>query len=333
MKEVNITINIYLFFIATIFFSNTFSNIFGKEINQKYLAKSKRQEKIVFLSKETENSTKKIERAGILTINPKAKATILICHGFMCDKFDSSFLRIFFKDYNTFSFDFRAHGENSEDQCCTLGYNEYHDVMGAVRYLKSRSELKDIPLIVYAFSMGAVSSILAQAKNQNLFDAMILDCPFESSDKLIDRGLERIYLDFFGYKLSIPLPYRWILKQCAYHPFTQSLIKYAFKSLAQMDATRINTCILPVYPVKAMENINIPVFLIVCENDDKAPLEAVQEIYKAAAGPKRLWITKGRRHYDSIFYNPEKYEYKVNRFIYYAIDNNWKNKSKIYQDK
>ena len=43
-----------------------------------------------------EGSDKKIVRYGRLVRYPNAQATILICHGFMCDKFDVGFLRHMF---------------------------------------------------------------------------------------------------------------------------------------------------------------------------------------------------------------------------------------------
>ena len=40
--------------------------------------------------------------------------------------------------------------------------------------------------------MGAAAAIIAQAREKNLFDAMMLDCPFDSTDKLIERGINQL---------------------------------------------------------------------------------------------------------------------------------------------
>ena len=153
-------------------------------ISEKDIGKSSKylpgtiEEKVIFYSRENVTSDKKIARKGILFKRPNAKATVLICHGFMCDKFDISFLHLMFQDYNSMTFDFRAHGEDIENQACTFGRDEAYDVIAAANFIKNHQELKNKPLYVYAFSMGAAASIIAQAQDKKLFNAMILDCPF-----------------------------------------------------------------------------------------------------------------------------------------------------------
>jgi fermentation-respiration switch protein FrsA (DUF1100 family) len=91
-----------------------------------------------------------------------------------------------------------------------------------------------------------------------------------------------------------------------------------------MDMRQVETCIMPVDTVAAMSKISIPLMLIICRNDEKVPVSAVKELYDAAKGYKRLWITNGRIHFDSYFNNPEKYIYKVRRFIQKVIDGTYK---------
>ena len=62
------------------------------------------QENISFPVRENVLSQKTYVRRGILIKRPKAKATVLICHGYMCDKYDVSFLHIMFKEYNSMKF-------------------------------------------------------------------------------------------------------------------------------------------------------------------------------------------------------------------------------------
>ena len=271
------------------------------------------EEPVTLTVRENNSSEKKITRNGLLTINPQAQATVLVCHGFMCDKYDINFLRLMFKDYNCLMFDFRAHGENIQDQCCTFGRDESYDVLAAVEFIKNHPELKHKPLIAYGFSMGAVAAIIAQAQDNNLFDAMILDCPFDSSDKLLERGISQLKISLFGYELGLPGA-SW-LKGYAYSPYIQSLLKAILKTIAKMDTGQITTCICPVYPEEAIKYITVPCFVIGCINDDKATEDAVRSVYAGAAGYKRLWLTLGRRHFDSVFYKMDDYFYRVNKFI------------------
>lgn len=290
------------------------------------------QEKVKFHSYESIDSNKKIERKAILVKKPHAKANILICHGYTTNKYDISFLHMMFPDYNTLTFDFRAHGENIDNQFCTFGRNESYDVLAACEFIKTNKELRDLPLICYGFSMGAVSSIIAQAVHRNLFDAMILDCPFDSTDNLIERALERLNLNLFGYKM--PLPGRDLFKGYAYVPYVQNILKSILSSFTNMDTTKIETLVPPVYPNEAIKYVKAPCYFISCINDDKVPESAILSIYNNAPGFKRLWLTDGRRHYDTVFYRMHDYFYKINRFILKFLNNELKNKpkSKIIRD-
>ncbi len=292
------------------------------------------QEEVSFPVREGLTSQKTFLRRGILIKRPKAKATVLICHGYMCDKYDVSFLQVMFKEYNTLCFDFRAHGEDIEGQCCTLGRDESYDVVGAVQFIKNHPDLKKLPRIVYGFSMGAVASILAQAREKDLFDAMILDCPFDSTDKLIDRGIDQLKICIFGYEMAVPGSS--ILKRYAYNPYVQSFIKQIMKAFTKIDTVNVNTCISPVYPEEAIKYVTVPCFFIGAEKDGTAPADAVLAVYRGAKGFKRCWIDReGTRHYDTIFKQVHKYIYKVDRFLTKVLDGSYvkKKKEKVTRDR
>ena len=271
------------------------------------------EKRIVFTAQEHEDSKNLITRSGTLLLRPKAQGIVFIMHGFMCEQRDIRFLRLLFPHFHVMTFDFRAHGEGTVGQLCTFGLDEAFDVIGAVNALRSLPEMKHLPRIAYGFSMGAVATIMAQARDKSLFDMLILDCPFESSCKVIERGIDKLTVSLFGYEIA--LPGRNFFKRYAYNPYVQSMLKWWLKTMAKIDTTNIETCILPFSPADEMKKITIPVFVIGCKSDDKAPISAVQAVYGAAGGYKRLWLTNGRRHFDSIFYNPEAYMYNVHQFI------------------
>jgi pimeloyl-ACP methyl ester carboxylesterase len=271
-------------------------------------------EHIVLYPQEAHDSARRIARHGLLARNEGAKATILVCHGFMCDKYDVGMLRKIFKKnhYNVMTFDFRGHGQGGSGQYCTFGRDEALDVITAAKFLRNHPEIADKPLFAYGFSMGAVSAIEAQGLAPELFDAMILDCPFDSSEKVIQSGLEGLKCSIFGYEFDAPG--KDLLQKYAFHPYVQALVKAVLKTVAQMDATCINTNFCPLYPAESVKKITIPLFFIHCKNDQKVSVDQVKRVYEGAAGYKRLWLTNGRRHYDSFFYNPEKYTEQVREF-------------------
>ena len=268
----------------------------------------------------TSNSEEKIVRYGRLVRYPNAKATILICHGFMTDKFDVAFLRHMFPQgkFNFMTFDFRAHGENCDGQRCTFGRDECLDVTTAAQFIRSHPQLSDKPLLVYAFSMGAVASIEAQAKDNTLFDAMILDCPFDSTENIIKKSLEGLQFTFLGYDFSIPACN--LLQRYVFHPYVQALVKGILKAVANLDTKNIDVRMYPVSPVESIQHVHVPCFFIHCKNDEKITVTAVKNIYTAAQTDyKVLWLTNGRRHFDSYFYNPERYVKEIRGFIDKAV--------------
>jgi uncharacterized protein len=271
------------------------------------------QEYITFKVPGTEAEGKELTRRGILLLRPGSLGTVVICHGFMCNKVDIGFLRMMFKNFNVVTFDFRAHGECDTEQCCTFGKDEALDVAGVVQYLKLRQDLSG-PRFAYGFSMGAVAAIIAQATDPTLFDAMILDCPYDHSINVIKRGLENLKLSLFGYTFA--LPGRSFLEQYAFQPWLQSILKTVLKTVAKMDATVVNTQIYPVSPADFASKITIPCFFIHCKNDEKVDVNAAHTLYNNVKGYKRLWLTAGRHHFDSFFFNPEKYFGKVDHFLH-----------------
>ncbi len=289
-------------------------------------------ENVEFYAKKSSDSDEKMLRKGILTKRPGAKGTILICHGYMCDKFDVTFIRTFFPDYNCMAFDFRAHGEKSDDEYCTMGKEEAYDVIGAAEFLKNHPAIKGQKIFGYGFSMGAASLIEAQAKKP-LFDALILDCPFDSSETIIQKGIDALTFEVFGYKFDMPC--KKLLQKYAYNPYMQPLIKTIFKAVARLDGTRTNTQFCHVVPAESVKKINVPCFFIHCRNDEKISVKQVKKVYGGAGGYKRLWITNGRRHFDSIFYNPEQYIARTNDFLSEVLTGAIyaKPKDKIIEDK
>lgn len=304
------------------------SAIFTKKTDNNSMIISRNEpiiEQVTLYSQEQAGSTNKIARKGILVRFNNAKATILVAHGYMCNKFDVGFLRNLFPygQYNFLTFDFRAHGEDKIGQVCTLGKNEAFDVIAAAKFLRAHPDLNKKPLLVYAFSMGAVASIEAQSQDGSLFDAMVLDCPFDSTEKVLNRLVSNIKFTVFGYEFKVPGA--TILQKYAFHPYVQSLIKMMLKTVANMEQRQVETNVFAVSPAQSIAKVKVPCFFIHCKNDEKVPMAAIKEVYAGAAGPKVLWLTNGRSHYDSYFYNPERYVQQVRLFVDQVLAGQWKN--------
>lgn len=293
-------------------------------------------EQVVIYAKEHDYSDKKIKRNGIFVRYPDAIGTVLMCHGFMCNKHDQAFLRQMFPAglYNVMSFDFRAHGDERENQVSTLGQHEAHDVTAAVQFIKNHPKIKkEVPVYAYGFSMGAVAAIEAQAKDPSLFQAMILDCPFESSENVIKRGLDHLKISIFGYIFDVPG--KGLLERYAFHPYVQSWVRMVLKAVANMDTRDTSIMVSQFSPGTSVKKISIPVFFIHCKKDNRVSVDAIREIYNnIGSNYKLLWLTKGRGHFDSYFYSPEKYTERVREFLKIVADDrlNQANRREIIED-
>ncbi len=295
------------------------------------------EELVTFYVPKDESSQEMIARKGLLIRRPGAQATVLICHGFGCNMKNVRFVRTMFGDksdnliLNTMIFDFRAHGEDAQNQTCSFGKNEALDVRAAARLLREHPDLKNKPLIVYGFSMGAVASMLAQAHDPTLFDYAIWDCPFDTFSNVINRAVQQLTITCCGH--TIKVPGGQFFQRYAYNPYVQKILKLTLKFVAQMDATHIDTTVVPVDTTEAAKKITIPAFFIVCRNDEKAPIEAVRANFNNTQGIKKLWITNGDRHCDSMVVNPEKYTELLRDFIQKACqDGSFSTHTEIIED-
>lgn len=302
---------------------STSNNPYGQVLqNIKSVTPNAKVEHIALQVPKSKGSDQNIVRYGRLVSYPNAEATVLICHGFMCDKFDVGFLRNMFVPgrFNVMTFDFRAHGENIVGQRCTFGRDEALDVLTAAHFLKNHDPVKNKPVIVYGFSMGAVAAIEAQSSDETLFSAMILDCPFDSSENIIKKNLENIQFTFLGYDFSVPACS--LLQRYAFHPYVQSMIKGILKTIGHLEMKDIDIRIYPISPATSIAKVHVPCFFIHCKNDEKVPVDAVKSLYNGAdTNYKVLWLTNGRWHYDSLFYNPEKYIDEVRGFLDHVVRN------------
>ena len=271
-------------------------------------------ENIVLESLIDHHTTATLQRKGIVVRKPHAIGTVIICHGYLGCKRDALALKHLFPLYNIVVFDFRAHGDDKEGQVSTIGRDEAFDVIAAVKFVKSDPEMAGKPIIAFGYSMGAVSAIQAQAMDATLFDAMILDCPFASTDEAMRRGLEeKMKISLFGRQFTIPG--QQFLLDHMYDQSAQAITNFLFKAITQLDSKKVATKFVRVVPIESVKKITVPCFFIHCENDKKVTISDVQSLYNNKPGFKRLWITQGKAHFGSYQNNPELYWYKVNKFL------------------
>lgn len=261
-------------------------------------------------------SSELIGRKGVLVTRPGATATVIVMHGYTSNRVDTGLMRLIFPRYNLLLFDFRAHGEHTYGQRSTLGHEEVYDVFAAVDFIRLHKETSGLPIIGYGFSMGAATAIEAQSIDPTLFSALILDCPFDSSYKLVSRGMDKVIgkirIPLIG--IEFELPGRSLVERYAFNEYVQPVILFILKAFASMDSSLIPTTPKPIDPSESIKKIQVPCFFITCVADEVVPFDAVFEDYQNKVGFKWLWLTNGERHFGSVFNNPELYKELVDGF-------------------
>ncbi|QHX35642.1 alpha/beta fold hydrolase [Spiroplasma sp. TIUS-1] len=121
--------------------------------------------------------------------NVGSKKWVVISHWFTGNKFWITYhAQIFAKlGYNLMAIDFRGHG-NSEDKITTLGVNETHDFITAVRWLHQNRQVEEMGL--FGTSMGAFVANFASLKYYKELDDLNLkfivsDAGYVNISKLI----------------------------------------------------------------------------------------------------------------------------------------------------
>lgn len=227
---------------------------------------------------------------GFLIKRPKAKANLVLCHGYKSSKeFLYGFVDMF-PDWNILMFDFRAHGQ-SEGGMISIGCHEYKDVIAAARFMRPQKgdNNQELPLILLGISMGGASILKAAEMAPMLANVLIIDSTFAS--------LPKTMLKAFSHKSGLP-----------YYPF-YPVIKHMFQYVANCDVHAMK-------PVESVKKIDIPIFFIHSCTDNLTPASNAVLLYaNAQNASSRLWIGPRCRHGWLHSYHTDLYKKKVFNFL------------------
>lgn len=228
---------------------------------------------------------------GWLAIASPHAPTIILAHGFKGTRASmlpwARFLSA--AGYNVLLFDDRGCGQ-SDGWGIGLGATEPNDVVGAVRYLESRSDLTNKRYGALGVSLGAGVVLLAAAREPALV-AVVADSAWADERPQLDRMGSMP----FG-PISLPvLPYEPAL--------ADALIG------ARLEATSPNADIGKIAPRA--------VFLIHSADDRNTttPLTGEAQLYAAAGQPKQQWIAPSGGHAGALAAHPAEYQQRVLAFF------------------
>lgn len=115
----------------------------------------------------------------------RASGVVVLCHGMLANRAELlTWAEVLWKrGFGVLMFDFRAVGKSGGD-CCSVGYYEAQDLLGAVDYLATRPDVADLSVGVFGFSMGGAAAIIAAADEQRI-QAVATHGAFATLDRAI----------------------------------------------------------------------------------------------------------------------------------------------------
>jgi fermentation-respiration switch protein FrsA (DUF1100 family) len=214
---------------------------------------------------------------------------VIMCHGIWTGRRECLPLALRFQaaGYNVLTFDFRAHGL-SDGRFTSVGHHETNDVLGAVEFVKGRSEVDPARIGVVGFSMGAAAAIQASARCSDVA-ALVADSAYAN------------FLD------AAKSSFRMITR-VPHFPLAPMAMRWA-KWLVNVDANQLR-------PMDVIGRIAPrPVLIAHGARDAIVPVRHADILFKAAGEPKELWIDPDAHHVGARDTDTDGYFVRVEQFF------------------
>jgi uncharacterized protein len=191
--------------------------------------------------------------------------------------------------YSVVMMDSRAHGE-SGGKIATYGWKERYDTVAITNALYAGERVDH--LFALGVSMGAAIALQSAAVEPRI-EAVVAEDPF--------ANLREVAYDYAGLEFS-PL-----LGKTLFRPAVIAGM-YSIQKLGAFNPDDVS-------PEKAVAQRAFPVLLICGTDDHRIPCRHAERIYKAARGPKELWIVQGAGHAEALGRAHAEYEQRVIQFF------------------
>ncbi len=191
--------------------------------------------------------------------------------------------------YGVMMMDSRAHGA-SGGEMATYGWKERYDTIAITDALYSTESVRH--LYALGVSMGAAIALQSAAVEPRI-EGVVAESPF--------ADLREVSYDYGGLHFS-PLLGKTLLRPATI---------FGMKALAKagnFDPDEVS-------PEKAVATRPFATLLICGTRDHTIPCRHAERIYRAAAGPKELWVVEGAEHASALGREPAEYEARVIRFL------------------
>ncbi len=115
------------------------------------------------------------------------EGTVILSHGMLANRTQMlAWAEVLWRaGYNVLLYDFRANGESGGDKS-TAGGLEVNDLSAAVDFVWQKSEVRDLPICLFGFSMGGAATIMVAARDSRIACAAVYGA-YASLDRAISH--------------------------------------------------------------------------------------------------------------------------------------------------
>jgi fermentation-respiration switch protein FrsA (DUF1100 family) len=207
--------------------------------------------------------------------NQKVIASLLLFHG-NADNISYQHMRIMpliRSGFQALVFDYQGFGDS---QGHASQKHVYQDGVAALKYFKSREDVKNTKCVLYGQSLGGHLAIVIAAKYQDMIDALVIEGAFSSHTEIAKTFAKNVY--------HLPVCWAPIVTKDKYSA------------------------------IKEIGKITIPKLLIYTREDETVPFNMGEELYAKAVAPKEFWEVKGG-HLRAVLYNQDEFISKFKKIL------------------
>jgi hypothetical protein len=220
------------------------------------------------------------------------RARLLICHGYLADRYQVLELadRLRRLGYESVLFELRGHG--SRPGPCTLGVKECEDARVVLRWAKTRGpSFSSLPVGVLGFSMGAAVACLI-ARDEPGIAAVVVDSVYSRLFPVLRRAIWQEY--------HVPaIPWVW-------------LTWWGLQAALRRRLSAID-------PAALAPRLRQPLLAMQGGADQRVVPALGRAFYRRWLGPKEQWFEPAAVHVGIFARDPEGYTRRVAEFLDRAL--------------
>lgn len=213
----------------------------------------------------------------------RSNATAILLHPIRADRRSMiSRAKLLIKHgYSTLLVDLQSHGESLGENI-TAGYLERHDVLAAIKYVRTIDAHQKIAIV--GSSLGGASALLAQPE----VDVIVLESVYPTVSEAVHNRVQ--------------------MRLGLLHHIVGPLLLIQLRLRLGISPDQLR-------PIERVQGIHCPILIASGDRDRHTTIDETRRLFEAANEPKQLVVFEGAEHGDLLAHDLAKYENEVIGYI------------------